>query len=232
VKTGWLAPVPGRHTLGYWADGSQEECAIFCAVTDRETLVARWRANGWPVMVRRPVPGEPVPPGLQSGGGGREWVPVGIALPPDEGKRRVRLWVRREAIARWEPPCRLAEALGSAPVAWQAWLGEVVRLFEAQGVEVWVYGALLWQHLTGLAYVREAASDLDLLGTPGAGRRGAALTAFARAAAAEGARPVDGEVFIPSLGWAAWRECLQTGTGTVLIKHDDGVFLAERAVCA
>ncbi len=235
MKRGWLAPIPGRHTLGYWVgDGSRKgpNGTFFCAAPDGETIVARWRANGWPVMLRRPVPGEPLPPGMEEANDAKGWLPVGVALPPDEGKRRVALWVRRGAIARWEPPCRLAQAMASAPAGWQPWLAEVVAAFETRGLEVWVYGALLWQYLTGLAYLHAATSDLDLLCTPQVGQRATALAAFARAAAAEEARPVDGELFITSLGWAAWRECLQTTGRTILLKHDHGVSLVERAACA
>lgn len=235
MKKGWLAPIPGRHTLGYWVgEEPQEETGgtVFCAAPDGEAIVARWRANGWPVMVRRPVPGESMPPGVEEADDLKGWLPVGVALPPGEGKRRVALWVRRDAIARWEPPCRLAQAMASAPARWQAWLTEVVAAFEMRELEVSVYGALLWQHLTGLTYLHPATSDLDLLCTPQASQRASALAAFAQAAAAEGARPVDGELFITSLGWAAWRECLQTTGRTVLLKHDHGVSLVERAACA
>jgi Phosphoribosyl-dephospho-CoA transferase MdcG len=49
-----------------------------------------------------------------------------------------------------------------APAAWQPVIAALLDLGEAVGVAPRVFGALLWEHATGLAYLT-AQSDLDLL---------------------------------------------------------------------
>jgi phosphoribosyl-dephospho-CoA transferase len=204
--------------LARLTDGG-EGSGIVCAPGDDEVIstVIRWRRNGWPAIVRRENR-EQRRNGL---------VPLGIPLPPSEGKRRLSFWAEREAIASFDPPPLLRATLASAAPGWRSWLERVAGSFSRQGFEASVYGALLWQHLTGMEYIGKG-SDLDLLCTVAqAGDFMFAVNAFQ---AAQESTPVllDGEIYLPGLGWAAWRELAQNENRVILIKHDEGELLVDR----
>ena len=174
-------------------------------------LVARWGEAGWPVIARRPVAGDP--PGS---------VPVGLPLPPFAGKARVCLAIPAHVELRPRPGVALAVARSTAPAEWQATVDASLALGAALGLVPRVYGATLWQSLTGLAYLH-AASDLDLL-WPVADHAaiGPLLDGLARLDATAPMR-IDGEV-LTSRGGMNWRELAAARRGEaeiVLIKSLD-----------
>ncbi|GJE44163.1 malonate decarboxylase holo-[acyl-carrier-protein] synthase [Methylobacterium soli] len=180
--------------------------------------VADWAQRGWPVILRRRNPGE-------AAGA----VPVGLPLPPAEGKRRIGLGLPAAAV-RPRPPVALAQASGTAPEAWRPTLAALDALGRRHGVAPRVFGGLLWQHLTGLAYLSDT-SDLDLL-WPVAGAIDRRL--LDALAAIEQAAPMrlDGEIVLPDGRGVNWRELhAASPDDTVLTKHRDGLALcAARAL--
>ncbi|WP_232629679.1 malonate decarboxylase holo-[acyl-carrier-protein] synthase [Methylobacterium sp. Leaf118] len=176
--------------------------------------VAEWVGRGHPVIVRRRHPGE-----------ARERVPVGLPLPPRDGKRRIGLAVPPEAV-RPRAPVRLAEASGAAPDAWAATIAAVVALGARVGAAPCLFGGLLWQHLTGLPYLSET-SDLDLLWPSESLDRPALLSGLA-AIEARAPMRLDGEILLPDGGGVNWREWHGAGPGeTVLVKSLDRVALRD-----
>lgn len=176
----------------------------------REPLVAGWADAGHPLVARRLAQDDP--PGA---------IPLGLPLPPAQGKRRLALSLPPEAIANVAPPPLLRAAASAAPDAWRASLWELLTLDE----QVRTFGSLAWTHLTGLPYL-SAASDLDLLWSlpdPGSVDR---LLGGIEAIAARAPIRIDGEV-IGAAGAANWRE-LHTA-GEVMVKHLDGLRLMTRA---
>lgn len=98
-----LAEAYRRHDLldvepGAWA-------AVIAERADLAGVphVAAWVENGRPVILRRSHPGED----------GR-FVPVGLPLPPRDGKRRIGLALPPEAV-RPRPPVLFVEALAACP---------------------------------------------------------------------------------------------------------------------
>ncbi|GJD75007.1 malonate decarboxylase holo-[acyl-carrier-protein] synthase [Methylobacterium goesingense] len=149
-----------------------------------------WTARGWPVIVRRRVPGEDA-----------ALVPAGLPLPPSLGKRRIGLALPPGAV-RPHSGVTLAQARGSAPAAWQPTLDALLAHGAAYGRMPRVFGGLLWQALTNLPYL-SATSDLDLL-WPGPVDR--AFRDGLAGIAAGAPMNLDGEIALPDGFAVNWRE--------------------------
>jgi len=204
-----------RHTMVNPDPAAWAELLVARPDMAREPLLAGWADAGFPLVVRRAACGD------EAGA-----IPLGLPLPPAQGKRRVGLSLPSRAILRSGPPPLLGEAVAAAPTAWRAVIGDLLRL----DPQVRVFGSLAWQYLTGLPYVSED-SDIDLLwALPPAARIDRLLTGIG---AIERRAPmrIDGEI-LSRVGGVNWRE-VQTG-GDVMVKNGRGVrlitqteFLAE-----
>ncbi len=178
--------------------------------------VAGWVADGRPVIQRRSHPGEDT--GL---------VPVGLPLPPRDGKRRIGLTLPPGAV-RSRPPMRLADARSACPPAWAATLEAVIALGERHDLAPRPFGSLLWQSLTGLPYLSEH-SDLDLLWPIDGSVPPALLDGLAEIEAQAPMR-LDGEILLADGGGVNWRELSAAAPGdAVLVKHRNRLALREAA---
>ena len=167
-----------------------------------------WAEAGRPLIVRRRVPGE-----------GDGSVPLGLPLPPADGKRRIGLALPAETLQPVIPP-NLAEAAPHAPAAWRDAIAALLALAGEHGVTPRPFGALLWQAVTGLTYL-SPTSDLDLL-WPGPVPH-TFLDDLARIDATAPMR-LDGEILLPDGGGVQWRELREAPPGgTVLVKYLDRV---------
>ncbi len=204
-----------RHDLldvepGAWA----------AALAERPDLVgvphvAGWIEAGRPVILRRAHPGE-------AGG-----VPVGLPLPPGDGKRRIGLALPPEAV-RPRAPVLLTEARDAGPPAWAATVEALLALGARQNFAPRPFGSLLWQSLTGLTYL-SAGSDLDLL-WPVPGAVPSALLDGLAAIEARAPMRLDGEILLTDGGGVNWRELHAAAPGdTVLVKHRDRLALRAAA---
>ncbi len=170
-------------------------------------LVADWARQGWPVIVRRPLAGEDA-----------DAIPAALPLPPSHGKQRIAFSFLPGDVLRPVPPLLLRDAAVTAPAAWQKLIAEILALADAMQLAPRIFGALLWQHVTGEKYLR-AASDLDLLWPV------TATTALERLldglSRLDAAGPVrlDGEIEFADGSAVNWRELAQSGgNGEVLVK--------------
>ncbi|MBE7245358.1 MAG: malonate decarboxylase holo-[acyl-carrier-protein] synthase [Actinomycetospora chiangmaiensis] len=201
---------PARHDLvtanpGAWADLLAERRDL-----DGVPHLADWARAGRPLIVRRRVPGE-----------GAEAVPLGLPLPPADGKRRIGLSLPAEALRPVTAP-GLAESAPHAPTAWRPTLDALLALAAGHSVAPRPFGALLWQAVTGLAYL-SATSDLDLL-WPCAGPVPRTLLAGLARIDATAPMRLDGEVLLPDGGGVQWRELFEAPVGgSVLVKALDRV---------
>jgi phosphoribosyl-dephospho-CoA transferase len=174
-------------------------------------LVEEWGAAGRPVIARRSLPEDA--PGA---------VPVGLPLPPAFGKLRVAMAVPDGV--PWQPmqPVDLEEARDVVPAPWLGTVDALLALGRGLGVTPAVFGALLWQSVTGLPYLHEG-SDMDLLwSVPAGDGLGVLLDELARTEAAAPMR-IDGEV-VTAWGAVAWRELAAARRGdcdVVLAKSID-----------
>jgi phosphoribosyl-dephospho-CoA transferase len=208
-----------RHNLVWINDAGWEAASANAREADRAVL-AWWRAQDWPAVVRRTDPG--TPQGEQC---------LGVAAPPcqDTGRKvRVALRVHATHVVRVEPPVPLAAVIDSAPAAWQSGLAALTRETTALGLALRVYGSLAMQAITGQPYLT-AASDIDLLIQPRDGRSLQETIALLTHYAA--VLPLDGELLFPSghaVSWKEWVRAGQDARGTrVLAKHADAVSLMD-----
>ncbi|WP_238184016.1 malonate decarboxylase holo-[acyl-carrier-protein] synthase, partial [Methylobacterium trifolii] len=155
-----------------------------------------WVRAGRPLILRR-----------FDGAEDRTRVPLGLPLPPALGKRRIGLALPSDAV-RPRPPVTLAEAKTTAPIPWRPSLDALLALGRDHGLVPRVFGGLLWQHLTGLAYLT-GTSDLDLLWPVGPRVSRVLLRDIAAIEAAAPMR-LDGEVIFADGAGVNWREFLGT----------------------
>jgi phosphoribosyl-dephospho-CoA transferase len=182
----------------------------------RACWLREWRLRDWPVIVRR-----------DDRESSPDSVAVGVPLPPSCGKLRVALHVPQVAVAGRLSPVLLAECRRAAPRRWGTVLDQLEALGDATAIAPGVCGSLLWQHLTGLAYLHDA-SDIDVLWR---------VTSAAQARAIAGALPdiehrtgirIDGEV-LSAHGWGVnWRE-FGTQAQEMLVKTRSSAQLCSRA---
>ncbi|PTE11296.1 malonate decarboxylase holo-[acyl-carrier-protein] synthase [Mesorhizobium helmanticense] len=182
---------------------------------DERELLAGWAERGWPVIVRRPAPGE------------TRGISVGLPMPPSLGKRRIGLTVPVRAVARMFPLVALEEAAASAAPRMRPQIDAVLALGRRLALRPAVFGALLWQHLTGLSYLRPA-SDLDLLWpTPDRDIQADLLAGLERIDE-RGPVRLDGEVLFSGGAGVNWRELhaeIGRPAGAVLVKSMEGAEL-------
>ncbi|MCJ2139916.1 malonate decarboxylase holo-[acyl-carrier-protein] synthase [Methylobacterium sp. E-066] len=172
--------------------------------------LAGWAEAGRPLIVRRRVPGE-----------GAETVPLGLPLPPADGKRRIGLALPAEHLTRLDGPS-LAEAAVHAPAAWGGTVAALVALGERYGSNPRPFGGLLWQAVTGLVYLT-ATSDLDLLWPCREPAPTGLLDGLASIAETAPMR-LDGEILLQDGTGLHWRELRDAPEGgTVLAKGLDGL---------
>jgi len=201
---------PVRHDL-VWLTTAGAEAATAVLPPADQTLVRHWLALRRPLIRTRLRPADPA-----------GWLPLGLSLPPSQGKRRLALCVPPEGVDRISAPPRLAAVIDSAPSDWQGWLTRLEQDALSVHIVLRVFGSLAWQYLTGEIYLSEG-SDIDLLWSakdPIQLRTGLdLLQSWERLS---GLR-ADGEVLLPT-GAIAWRELANT-PAQVLVKDEQRVTL-------
>jgi phosphoribosyl-dephospho-CoA transferase len=183
-------------------------------------LVADWARLGRPVIVRRRIAGDSL-----------YGVPAALPLPPCLGKLRLAFSFSSDAAVVALPPVPLRDAAPAATVTWQPVLAALLDLGEAVEVAPHVFGALLWQHTTGLPYLTDR-SDLDLLWSISNERSASLLVEGLRQLDANSPVRLDGELELADGAAVNWRELAQAAanpTAEVLVKTMDGVEVRTRA---
>jgi phosphoribosyl-dephospho-CoA transferase len=149
-------------------------------------------------------------------------VPVGLPLPPADGKGRISLALPAHSV-RLRGPVALSNLIG-CPESWSRTLVRVADLASRLGLEPRLFGSLLWQSLTGLRYASDN-SDLDILWSVGGALPGDLLEDLATIELRAPMR-IDGEILLPDGGGVNWRELLVAKPDdTVLVKHLDRLTL-------
>lgn len=172
----------------------------------------RWAEAGRPLIVRRRVPGETDP-----------GIPLGLPMPPADGKRRIGLTLPARVLIPMAAP-DLAGTCDHAPATWRPAIASLLALGRDYGLQPRPFGSLLWQAVTGLTYLSET-SDLDLL-WPCQEPVPTSLLAGLAAIAATAPMRIDGEILLPDGTGLHWRELRDApADGSVLAKGRDGVTL-------
>ena len=158
-------------------------------------------------------------------------VPAALPLPPCHGKRRLAFSFSSGAAVTALPPVLLCDAARTAPTEWQPIIAALLDLGDAIKIAPRVFGALLWEHTTGLPYL-SAQSDLDLLWSISDERTALSLVERLRRLDAESPVRLDGELELPDGAGVNWRELAQNCADPgdeVLVKTMDGVEVRTRA---
>ena len=187
-------------------------------------LLGEWADRGWPVIVRR-----------RGEADNRHLVPVGVPLPPAAGKRRVALLIPPEGVLQRSRPPLLDATASAADPNWRSTIDALVALGARSGVEPAAFGSLLWQHLTGLAYLTPH-SDLDVLWPIPANFDVHSLICGIAQVQRDAPLRIDGEIIFPDGSAVNWRELWdahQAADGaTVLAKTMESVQLLDVASLA
>jgi phosphoribosyl-dephospho-CoA transferase len=107
----------------------------------------------------------------------------------------------------------------------------LLDLGEAVGITPRVFGALLWEHVTGLPYLT-AQSDLDLLWSISDERTASLLVEGLLRLDGGGPVRLDGELELPDGAGLNWRELAQSVANLgdeVLVKTMDGIEVRTKA---
>ena len=183
-------------------------------------LVANWARLDRPVIVRRRMVGDFA-----------DSVPAALPLPPCHGKRRLAFSFSSDAAITGLPPVLLSDAARTAPTEWQPVIGALLDLGDAIEIAPRVFGALLWQHATGLPYL-SPRSDLDLIWSISDERTALSLVGRLLRLDAESPVRLDGELELPDGAGVNWRELAQNCADLgdeLLVKTMDGVEIRTRA---
>ncbi len=182
-------------------------------------LVADWARLGRPAIVRRRMVGDCV-----------DGVPAALPLPPCHGKRRLAFSFPAGAAMAAVPPVLLCDAVRTAPTGWQSVVTAVLDIGDTVKITPRVFGALLWEHATGLPYLT-AKSDLDLLWSISDEQTAVLLAERLLKLEAEGPVRLDGELEMPDGAGVNWRELAHNShqRGQVLVKTMDGMEVRTKA---
>jgi phosphoribosyl-dephospho-CoA transferase len=210
-----------RHDLLHVApDVWAPVLALYPALSDLP-LIREWADRGWPVIVRRRAEAE-----------NPQLVPIGVPLPPAAGKQRVALLLPPDGVLQHASPPSLHAAARAADPDWRSTIDALVDLGARSGVEPATFGSLLWQHLTGLAYL-SPRSDLDVLWSIPADFDVHSLVCRIGEVQRDATLRIDGEIIFPDGTAVNWRElwnAYQAAEGaTVLAKTMEGVRLLDIA---
>jgi phosphoribosyl-dephospho-CoA transferase len=213
-----------RHDLVYAASDVWTSALAFHAPFADLPLLAEWADRGWPAIVRR-----------RGEGDDRHQVPIGVPLPPLAGKRRVSLLIPPDGVLQSSLPPSLHAMAEVADPGWRSTIDALVAVGARNDVEPAAFGSLLWQHLTGLAYLTPN-SDLDVLWPIPPGLAVRSLVCSIAAVQREAPVRIDGEIVFPDGSAVNWRELWNAyqaaDRATVLAKTIEGVEILDLATLA
>ena len=147
-------------------------------------------------------------------------VPLGLALFPCAGKKRLSFTAPAALVVRSEPPLPLRTAWSLLPSAHARAARKVLAAMEPHYAEVAVYGSAFWSYAAGELRMSDS-SDLDLLLRPVPSVSFVNMLAMLGEVAAAAEVRLDGEVLLRDGGAIAWRE-LAMNPAQVLVKTDLG----------
>jgi phosphoribosyl-dephospho-CoA transferase len=210
-----------RHDLLHVAPDVWASALALCPPFADLRLLGEWADRGWPVIVRR-----------RGEADDRHLVPVGVPLPPAAGKRRVALLVPPDGVLQRSLPPSLNAMAKVADPGWRSTIDALVAVGARSGVEPASFGSLLWQHLTGLAYLTPH-SDLDVLWPIPANFDVNSLLCSIAEIQHDAPLRIDGEIIFPDGSAVNWRELWNAhqapDRATVLAKTIEGVEILDLA---
>jgi phosphoribosyl-dephospho-CoA transferase len=208
-----------RHQLAHLSAAGWQRLLSGGWDAEARDCLAHWAAHSLPLVVTR-----------QREDDDGASLALGLCAPRQWNHRRLALRVDRAEVLYFDEFPRLDQVVTQLPQSARAPARQLALALRACGATARVYGSHGWQHLTGLAHVRDG-SDLDVWvgvhGVPQADAVTAALNAFASTS-----RRLDGELVFDGDRAVAWREWLAWRSGraqTLLVKRLRGAALEALA---
>jgi phosphoribosyl-dephospho-CoA transferase len=212
-----------RHDLIHVAPDVWEDVIQVNPVLCKLPLIDAWASQGWPVIVRRWMPGEP-----------RASIPVAVPLPPAHGKQRIGMLLVSDRGLTPCAPVTLSAACEILPPHWrnavEALLAFANRHGHTNDLAPCVFGSALWQSLTQLSYL-SPTSDLDLLWPISHHDSATRLIDALTRIEAHAPMRLDGEFVLPggaAVNWREWALALRARDATVLVKTMDKIEMVAR----
>jgi phosphoribosyl-dephospho-CoA transferase len=154
---------------------------------------------------------------------GADGLCLGVALPPTHTVRKLPLQVDAQVVRHTTPPLALVAVIPSAPSSWRHELARLAAGASTIGVELRVYGSLVWQHMSGEPYVTPT-SDVDLLWRAADQARLEEMLEYLVRWESTSGLVADGELLLGDDTAVAWKELLRRPR-QLLIKRSSGVEL-------
>lgn len=200
-----------RHDL-VWLDETRWRGALRSPLGDVAlAAIDAWFSSGRPAVVRR------------DDDAGSYGLSLGVALPLTHTVRKLPLQVDAGVVRRTTPPLELVTVIASAPSSWRSELASLAAGANAIGVDLRVYGSLVWQHVSGEPYVTPA-SDVDLLWRVADQARLEEMLEYLVQWQSTSGLTADGELLLDDDTAVAWKELLRRPR-QLLIKRSSGVEL-------
>jgi phosphoribosyl-dephospho-CoA transferase len=191
-----------RHQLVRLTSAGWQRAASQHADREAQRCIAHWAAHDLPLVVA-----------TQAGALDARLVSLGLPVPTRWGRRRLAVTVApadlRVGTAEFPTFAECGHEFASASTRWSSLSTALARSVHRTRV----YGSFGWQHLTGLAYVRES-SDLDLLLSATDARHADAIVATLTRSGVATPR-LDGELCFADGSAVAWREWTAWRAGRV-----------------
>lgn len=207
-----------RHQLVRLTSAGWQAVLAQAHAESARPCLAHWAAHDLPLVITR----------QPESATQAEAIHLGLPAPTCWQRQRLSLVVARSAVrAVGELPAAIdiTEQLPEAAQApWRRLCGQLGAL----GLQARVYGSHGWQHLTGLAYLREQ-SDLDLF-VPVPDAHAADAAAALLAEAGIDTPRLDGELGLAdgsAVAWREWRDWRAGRVEQILVKRLQGVALAS-----
>lgn len=177
---------------------------------EAQACLRHWAEQRLPVVVTRQAPDD-------------DAIALGVSAPSRWNRRRLALHVARADVLYFDEFPQLEKVVAQLPWAARAPARQLAAALQGCGATERVYGSHGWQHLTGLAHVRDG-SDIDLWVGVADTDQADAVAATLNAFAAPHCR-LDGELVFPGDSAVAWREWLAWRAGrapSLLVKRLHG----------
>lgn len=163
---------------------------------------------------------------------------LGVALPPTYSERRIPLDIDASVVRHTSPPLPLVRVIPSAPERWRPELARLAAGANSMGVDLRVYGSLVWQHVSREPYVLPT-SDVDLLWRAADTATLEKMLDYLVRWENSSGLAADGELLLADDTAVAWKELLRhprqllikRTTGVELCDYEDVLCLIAPTVC-
>jgi len=156
----------------------------------------------------------------------KEKINVGFMLPLKKNKKRINFIINSESIVNYKVDVKLSKILHIIENRWHKPLLQLIELFQALGLELFVFGSALWQYLTNEKYMYRE-SDIDLLWKPKKLEDLQKGLLILKKWMNNYPLKIDGEVILPCKNTCSWKELLNDDEN-VLVKNLHNICLESK----